>query len=213
MRRAILAAFLLSACASTPERYGYDGARPAGAPAFRPELDAPHQRGQPGQIDPERKTLPPSPNKRPYEPRLDGNAQMMAADDVSRSQAVTERLQSPPPTPEGLPDAAWATCWGASQTCLLGDPRAVRASLPTYGCLREMFASACGGWIADRGENGYAGTLSRYGSGPYDVGAIYDATRKRKAKACKDVNQDDAFKSLYESLYRKCSRSWMNDAV
>lgn len=210
MRLAVLAALSLSACATT-ESYDYSGATPA-PPAFTPAGAGAPTRGQPGTVGPDGKRLPPSPNKRVLPP--EARPGIWASDKADKGNTVVERLHEAQPTPKGLPASAWRKCWNDSQTCLLGDPRGVRAPFKEYDCLREMFASACGGWMADRGEHGHPDTVARYGRGPYDVGDVYDATRVRKAKACAEVDRSgERFNDLYKNLYAKCSPMWMREIL
>lgn len=210
-RTYLLLALFLAACASTPERYDYDG-RPARmpTPTFNPAEDAPHQVGQPGHIDPDRKTLPRSPNRRVLQPTKDGRGGIYNADSNDEQPAVklAHLMQPVPETPDGITEGAWTRCWVDVQQCLLNDSRARAVSQVEFNCHRWLIVTACGGIYADRGQYGLGGVREAYGTGPYSVDAFYQTTQRAKDKACLQVARTDAFHRLYQDLYRRCSASW-----
>jgi len=206
LRLSLAAVVLCAAACSGPEQYER-GVRPVTPrpPTFRPHEDAPHTTGQPGarghpgvSRGKDRRPLPAS--ERPG---------VWASDSSSKTSTVVARMAEPPEVPEGLTEKAWQQCWADVQSCLLADPRAVRAGLNDYACLREQLVQACGAQRADRGAMGHRYTLGRYGAGYYDVGAFYAAMRPRVWGACAVLDSSkEEVALLYKALYQRCSSAW-----
>lgn len=161
MRLAVLAALMLSACAcaSAPEHYDYDGPgmRPPN-PTFRPELDAPHTRGQPGAIDPDRPTLPPGKDKRPVVPRKDGRPQMAAGDEPHLVRTLK---------PPGCDAEVWETCetrlaaFLAAPTNLSSEVMRALTTLTDRkaACIRERVMFTCVMDLSGKGDDDDAGSI------------------------------------------------------
>lgn len=163
---------LSSACVSTPEkaplRRGVT-VRPVPAPVFTPTEDAPHTRGQPGAIDPDGKTLPPSPNKRQAQPRRDGQPQLMAADGDD-ARAVALMLTAPvPATPEGIAPSAWVKCWRDFQRLAREDERFRALTHEEAKCLRNRVLSHCGARMIEHADAGNEDFLKRFPPRPMDA--------------------------------------------
>lgn len=158
----------------------------------------------PGKLPPP--PLPKSPDKRmlPTEERPG----IWASDGESKKDDVASRLEVPEPTPEGTTGRAWRACWNSVQSCLLADPRAVRASLVEFQCLRWEMTSVCGGLLTDKGTYKYPGFIAKYGAGPYDVRKFYTATRPANYEACKKAWLTSTYDDLHRWLYSRCSPEW-----
>lgn len=198
--RSILAVLLLTtACASTPERYDYSGSTPT-APTYTPAGAGAPARGQPGAVDPDRKTLPRSPNRRTVEPRRDGQPQFIAADgDDARTVALM--LSEPvSPAPEGIAPSAWGKCWRDFQRMAQQQARFRALTSPEAKCLRLLVLNHCGARMVEAAESGNEDFLSRYPpepstrtggprgerpAGTYSQSAFEDATTTRRhARMC-----------------------------
>lgn len=206
MKRFTLAALavFLSACASSPERpdaYDYSGAT-AAPPAYTPAGAGAPARGQPGAIDPDRPTLPRSPDKRILPTRQDGAPAIYAADGDDQRAVRLLFTQPAPATPEGISPSAHAKCWEDVQTLMRKDPRVLKLSLTEARCLRSRLYNHCGARMVEAAESGNADFLERYppqpmtapaGQSPrgartvgaYNSRAFEDATTgRRNAREC-----------------------------
>lgn len=170
MRRALLLLLALCACASTPERYDYDGPTPrTPSPTYTPAGAGAPMRGQPGAIDPDRATLPPSDSRRLVLPRRDGNAQMSAADGDD-ARAVRLMLDAPStPAPEGIAPSAWAKCWEDFKQLARKDKRFTALTHPEAKCLRGLILNHCGARMVEAAESGNEDFLRRHPPQPRTV--------------------------------------------
>lgn len=207
---------VLSACASAPEKgYSYTGQTPAvrpAAPAFRPELDAPHTRGQPGAIDPDRKTLPRGPDKRVLPP--ESRPGIWASDGDAR-RALILRIRRPLPgrVPAGGSKELWARCWQDVQEQLLADPEVLMLSELEMECLRNSLLGTCGEHFIGRWDTAVKRKDAKRGDmlflakwpGPFSY-REWEATftERRNERRCEDSN---AWTPRVGRLYGRLSNS------
>lgn len=158
----------------------------------------------PGKLPPP--ALPKSPNKRVLPP--EARPGVWASDGEAKKDDVASRLEVPEPTPEGTTGKAWRACWNSVQSCLLSDPRAVRASLAEFQCLRWDFAGVCGGLLTDKGTYRYPGFVAKYGAGPYDLDKFNEAVRPAKYAPCAEAWKKPGFDDLRTWLFSRCSADW-----
>lgn len=120
-------------------------------PSFRPELDAPHTIGQPGQSG--APALPPSPNKRIVIPRKDGQPQVVAADGAQASHRPrgmplseyrTKRDIRDVPMPGGMTESEWKDCWSDTQEAMNANANTALLGDDEYECLRNKLLDVCG---------------------------------------------------------------------
>lgn len=154
--------------------------------------------------------LPKSTDKRVLPP--EERPGIWASDGADKAPDIASRLEEPAPLPDGIASKAWKACWSTSQSCILSDPRGVRASLAEYQCLRWEFSGACGGVMVDKGMHNYKGFRAKYGAGPYDLEAFHTSVRPAEYGPCKEAWRQEGYKSLYEWLYAKCSPEWFRAA-
>lgn len=155
-------------------------------------------------------TLPLSPDKRvlPAEARPG----IWASDGADKTPDVASRLEEAPATPSGIAQKAWKQCWSTSQSCILADPRGVRATLAQFQCLRWEFSGVCGGIMVDKGALKYPGFRAKYGAGPYNLDDFHAATRPANYAPCKEAWPSKGYDDLYRWLYAKCSPEWFKAA-
>lgn len=141
----MLAVVMLSACASD-SAYERGTARPPAAPAFRPELDAPHRTGQPGQTD-GRGLVPRSTDKRVLPPE---ERPGIWASDGDERRAFVLRMKRPVPgsVPDGITAAMWKRCWNDVVALLVDEPAVYFLTEAEMECLRQRLLATCGEhWI------------------------------------------------------------------
>lgn len=156
--------FFLSACASTPEKgYNYTGQTPAvRPPTYAPAGAGAPTRGQPGAVDPDRATLPRSPNRRPVEPRRDGLPQMMAADGDDARAVRLMFSEDAPATPEGLSTSAHRKCWNDVREMMRKSPGVLKLTHAEAKCLRHRVWENCGQRFIEAAMRGDEDFLRRY---------------------------------------------------
>lgn len=154
--------------------------------------------------------LPKSTNKRVLPP--EARPGIWASDGADKAPDIASRLEEPAPLPDGIASKAWKVCWSTSQSCILSDPRGVRATLAQFQCLRWEFSGVCGSLMVDKGAANLSGFHRKYGAGPYDLDAFHAATRPANYAPCKEAWTSKGYEDLHRWLYAKCSPEWSRAA-